>query len=96
MTVGVSHTFGGNVVIVSMDDGKRWDMTPAMALSAAEQCEELAGRCAHSGMAILKALDDREFRFAGDYSDLVKFASDLRSHAALAATRGEITAGAGE
>jgi len=87
MTVGISHTFGGDVVIVSMDDGKRWDMTPSMAVSAAEQCEELAGRCCHSGMAIMKALDNREFRFAGSHVDLLKMAADLRDHssAALAA-----------
>ena len=81
MTVGVSHTYGGNVVIVDMENGRRWDMTPDMAVAAAEQCEELAGRCTSSGMVILRALDEREFRFAGDHDDLLKFAADLRLNA---------------
>lgn len=87
MTVGVSHSFGGTVVVVSMDDGKRWDMTPAMALDAAAQCEEIAGRAASSGMAVINALDDRKFRIAGDHADLLKFAADLRDHANRARAR---------
>jgi hypothetical protein len=85
MPTGVSHAFGGNVVIVDMENGTRFDMTPAMALTAAAQCEELAGRGGDAGMAILKALDDRYFRFCGGKADLLTFATDLRHHASEAA-----------
>lgn len=84
MTVGISHTYGGTVVVVIVGTSRRWDLSPAMALAAADQCETLAGRCAHSGLMVISALGDREFRFAGDRADLLKMAADLRRHAQAA------------
>jgi hypothetical protein len=81
MTVGVSHTFGGNVVVVDMDTGKRWDMMPAMARDAAGKFEAAAGYMTASALVVCQCLDDREFRWAGAREDALKMASDQRASA---------------
>ena len=88
MSVGVSHSYGGNVVVVDLANGRRWDMTPSMAEEAARQCLEIVDRggCA-MGVVIMAALDDRQFRFAGSMRDLALMVADLRLHADAARKR---------
>lgn len=81
MTVGVSHTFSGNVVVVDLQKGTRWDMTPEMAETGAGQCTAAAGYLTSSALIVIDALEDRQFRFAGDRGDFIKMAKDLRDHA---------------
>lgn len=91
MTVGVSHTFGGNVVVVDMQNGTRWDMTPEMAIAGAEKCEwAISGDTVYAGIEVVECLDGRAFRFAGRKADFDQMAADLRKHAAEAA---EVTKG---
>lgn len=84
MSVGVSHSFGGTVVVCDMESGRRWDLSPEMADVAVQQCTDMAGRACHSGMVVIDTLDDRQFRFMGRKEDLLKMAADLRDHAELA------------
>jgi len=84
MTVGVSYTFGGDVAVVDMDTGKRWDMSPGMANDAAEKFEAAAGYMTASALVVCQCYDDREFCWAGDRADALKMAADLRSNSALA------------
>lgn len=81
MTVGVSHTFGGSVVVVDMETGKRWDMTPEMAEDGATKCVNAAGYMTASALIVINAMEDRQFRFAGDQGDMLKMAEDLRKNA---------------
>jgi hypothetical protein len=80
VTTGVSHTYGGSVVIVDMSDGKRWDLTPAMAMKAADKCEVAADAPADHTIIIIDALDERSMRFAGSREDMTAMARDLRHH----------------
>lgn len=91
MTVGVSHTFGGNVVVVDMQNGARWDMTPEMAIAGAEKCERaISGDTVYASIEVMECLGERSFRFAGQRADFAQMAADLRKHAAEAA---EVTKG---
>lgn len=82
MSTGVSHTFGGTVVVVDMDSGLRFDMSPDLARKNARRCQR-AISASHS-MLILDALDDRSMRFGGSAEDLEIMARALMSHADLA------------
>lgn len=85
MSVGVSHTFGGNVVVVDMLSATRWFMTPEMAIAGAERCERaISGDAVYAGIAVAECLDGRAFRFAGRKEDFDQMAVDLRKHAAAA------------
>ncbi|MGH8678713.1 MAG: hypothetical protein ACREUQ_10225 [Burkholderiales bacterium] len=81
MTVGVSHTHGGNVVVVDMDSGARWDMTPDMAELAAETCDRIGARDIDRGIVALNALEGRIFKYHGKPGDFRAMAQDLRHHA---------------
>jgi len=80
MSIGVSHTFGGTVVIVDMDSDLRFDLTPAMARSAAEQLRETA-RLKSMVHLMIAAINDRTLMFEGAAEHAVKIADDLETHA---------------
>jgi hypothetical protein len=86
MPVGVSYSLGGDVVVVDMDSGTRWDMSPEMATVAAEKLETAVGRGTSSAFVLCDCLEDRQFRWAGDRRDALKMAADLRDSANKAAT----------
>lgn len=81
MTVGVSHTFGGTVVVVDLDNGKRWDLTPEMADAAAQKFTAAAGYMTASALVVVDCLESRQFRWAGNREDALKMASYLIDHA---------------
>lgn len=93
MTVGVSHTFGGTVVVVDMDSGTRWDMTPAQAVAGAEKLESTFtdGVTVYAGIEVIECDDGRSFRFSGHKEDFAVMAADLRKHAAAAKEMGRLT-----
>lgn len=74
MTIGVSHTYGGNVVVVDMDTGRRWDLTPEEARAGADRCDAVPVDAAYAGIAVIEALDGRAFRMAGTRDDFAKMA----------------------
>lgn len=84
MTTGVSHTFGGNVVVMDMGTGRRWDLSPEMAEEGARKCEKAASHMASSALLVIDCLDGRQFRFGGDNDALLKMADDLTANAAEA------------
>jgi hypothetical protein len=95
MTVGVSHTFGGTVAIVDLGSGLRFDMTPAMAMMAADRCEAAHEEPADNHILFFEALDERTMRWVGGHDDLLKMATDLREHAKHAAEKAAANDGGG-
>jgi hypothetical protein len=87
MTVGVSHTFGGHVVVVDMQSGLRFDLTPRQARTGADICDAAAEKPADLNIVVIQALEDRSFRWAGAPDDLHAMARDLRQHASEAEAR---------
>lgn len=88
MTVGVSHTFSGHVVVVDMDTGRRWDLTPEQALAGAARCEKaITGDVVYAGIEVVECQDGRSFRFAGSADDFATMPGDLRKHAEAATQR---------
>lgn len=86
MTVGVSHSFSGTVVVVDLADGKRFDLSPEQADSAAADLDSLVANGCPVAFTVIQALDDRAFRFGGKRADFQKMAADLRLHAGNART----------
>jgi hypothetical protein len=93
MTIGVSHTFGGTVVVVDLHSGLRFDLSPEQALDGAATCEAAADRPSDLNIVVLQALDDRALRWAGDCDDLHAMARDLRKHAKGSGRQGDGEAG---
>jgi hypothetical protein len=87
MTIGVSHSFGGTVVVVDLHSGLRFDLSPAQALTGADICEQAAERPADMHLVVIHGLDDRALKWAGAPDDLHAMARDLRMHAAGAAAK---------
>lgn len=71
MPTGVTHSFGGTVVVVALPSQRRFDLTPAQAMTGAAK-------------VVIEAIGDREFRFAADSADAAQMVADLRDHAARA------------
>lgn len=80
MTVGVSHSFGGDVVLMDMQTGQRWDITPDEADEAAAVCD---GHVKLDTPAIVKlyTIDHRTLLYAASVEQMIKMAKDLRHHA---------------
>lgn len=93
MTIGVSHTFGGTVVVVDMEGGTRWDLTPEMAEFAASHIDAVYSQeGVRAAMVIIETMEGRSFRFGGtDRDTAMKMAADLRRHAAAAKEMGRLT-----
>lgn len=87
MTIGVSHSFAGTVVVVDMHSGLRFDLSPAQALTGADICEQAADRPADMHLVVIQGLDDRALKWAGAAEDLHAMARDLRHHAKEAAAK---------
>lgn len=84
MSISVSHTHGGNVVILDLKTQARWEMSPDQAVDAALSVEQASQLGAHGGVAVVNCLDGRRMKYAGKAADLRLVAAVLREHAAYA------------
>lgn len=86
MSIGVSHSYAGNVVVVDMASGRRWDLSADQAEASCERLDAAIALGAH-GLVVMACLDGRSFRYSGAVAEMEKMAADLREHAAAARAR---------
>lgn len=88
MATGISHTFGGMVVVVDMDGDLRIDITPGAARDLAMRVERIAAAARPHDAAIEFCREDgRVLRWTGSQRDAAEMAASLRDHAGRAEAR---------
>lgn len=84
MSTGVSHTFGGLVVILKMDSGKRFGITPDAADEAAARCDAAADAERPFFAILIPTVDGDAVCYDGNASAFRLMAAQLRKSSAAA------------